>query len=90
VPQTFGTYTEVEKVDGQWSPKAEVEAARLVIEWKNLFARQLHSAARQLARGTELVTAEHYRQALPGATSKMLEAVKTHSTEGANVQRLIA
>ena len=77
-------------IDGQSNPKIEVEAARMAIEWKNLFATELQLAAQQLAKGSELVTAEHYWQALPTATSRVLHVVKTHSTESANVQRRIA
>lgn len=50
--------------DGQGNPRIEVEAARMAVQWKNLFATELKSAAQQLANGSDLVTADHYRQAI--------------------------
>ena len=76
--------------DGQPNPRIEVEAARLAVEWKTLFATELKSAAQQLAKGSDLVTADHYRQAIPEAVSRVLHAVKTESVESANVQRRVA
>jgi hypothetical protein len=83
-------YMEVEMVDGQSSPRIELEAARLAIEWKNLFAIELKLAAQQLAKGSDLVTANHYRQALPDAVSKVLHAAKTKMVESQNDQRRVA
>lgn len=77
-------------VDSQSSPRIEVEAARLAVEWKNLFASELKLAARQLAKGSDLVTANHYRQAMPDAVSKVLHAAKTTLVESRNVPRRVA
>ncbi len=77
-------------VDGQSSPRIEVEAARLAVEWKNLFANELKLAAQQLAKGSDLVTADHYRQAMPEAVSRVLNAAKTTLVESRNVQRRVA
>lgn len=74
----------------QSDPKIELEAAWTAIEWKNLFAEQLDLAARQAAVDSEFVTSEHYRQALPIATVRMLEAIKTQNAESANGQRRAA
>ncbi len=63
--------------DSKSGPRIELEAARLAVEWKNLFAAELKSAAQQLASGSDLVTANHYRQALPNALSRVLHAAKT-------------
>ena len=75
--------------DSQPNPRIGVEAARMAVEWKNLFARELQSAAQGLARGAELITVEHYRQAIPDAVSKVLHAAKTEGNS-ANVQRRVA
>lgn len=76
--------------DGQPSPRIAVEAARMAVEWKNLFATELKSAAQQLADGSDLITADHYRQAIPDAVSRVLQAVKTESAESTNAQRRVA
>lgn len=76
--------------DGQPNLMIEVEAARMAVEWKNLFATELKLAAQQLAKGSDLVTANHYRQAIPDAVSRVLHAAKTESGEFANVQRRVA
>ena len=76
--------------DGQPNPRIEVEAARMAVQWKSLFATELRLAAQQLAEGSDLVTVDHYRQALPDAISRVLHAVKTQSVESANVQRRVA
>ena len=81
---------EVEMVDGRSNLKIEVDAARIAIEWKNLFATELRLAARQLAKDSDLVTMEHYRQALPTATSRLLQIARTEATGSAHVQRRIA
>lgn len=70
--------------------RIEVEAARMAIEWKNLFAKELQVAAQQLAKDSGLVTAEHLLQALPTATSRVLQAVKKHSTGSVNVEQRVA
>jgi len=76
--------------DGQPSPRIEVEAERVAVEWENLFATELKSAAQQLAAGSDLVTADHYRRAIPDAVSRVLHAANTESVESANVQRRVA
>ena len=76
--------------DGQPNPRIEVQAARMAVEWKNLFAAELKSAAQQLAKGSDLVTVEHYRQAIPKAVSRVSQAAQTESLESADVQRRIA
>ena len=68
----------------------DVEAARLAVEWKELFAAELRLAARRLATGAELVTADHYRRALASATVSVLHTVNTHCMESADVERRIA
>jgi hypothetical protein len=83
-------YKEVEMVDGQSNPRIELEAVRLAVEWKNLFAHELRLAAQQLAKGSDLVTANHYRQAMPEAVSRVLDAATTRSVESHNAQRRVA
>jgi len=68
----------------------DLEAARLVVEWKELFAVELRLAAQRLATGTELVTADHYRCALVPATANVLQAINTYSGESVDVRRRIA
>jgi len=77
-------------MDRPENPKIELEAAQIAIEWKNLFATELQALARQLAEGCEFVTAEHLRRALPTVTANLVQAVRTHSSPSANVQRRIA
>jgi hypothetical protein len=74
----------------QSDPRIELQAARAAVEWKNLFAEELDVAARQIANGAELVTAEHYRQALPIATSRILDAIESHRNKSSNVQQRAA
>ena len=75
--------------DGQPNPRIGVEAARMAVQWKNLFAAELQLAAQGLARGSDLVTADHYRRAIPDAVSRLLHAAKTEGGS-ANVQRRVA
>jgi hypothetical protein len=65
----------------------ELEAARLAIEWKHLFATELRIAAQDLAIGAECVTADDYRRALATATQRVLDKVNTRRIEPADVQR---
>lgn len=65
----------------------ELEAARLAIEWKHLFATELRIAAQQLAIGAQCVTADEYRRALATATQRVLDTVNTRQIEPANVRR---
>jgi hypothetical protein len=81
---------EVEMSDDQPNPRIAVEAVRMAVEWENIFATELKSAAQQLAKGSDLVTADHYRQAVPLAIARVLHATKTESVESANVQRRVA
>jgi hypothetical protein len=68
----------------------DLEAARLAVEWKELFAAELRLAAQRLATGTGLVTADHYRCALASATSNVLQTINTSSGESVDVRRRIA
>ena len=77
-------------MDGQSKPRIEMEAARMAVEWKNLFAVELKSAAHYLAMGSDLVTKDHYRQAAPIAVSRLLQAVQEEPVESTNVKRRIA
>jgi hypothetical protein len=88
--QEFGIYTEVERMDSQASPRIEAEAARLAIEWGDLFSTELKLAAQRLAKDSNLVTANHYRQALPDAISSVFLSVKTNLVESHNDQRQVA
>ncbi|MEE8452487.1 MAG: hypothetical protein V3R99_11255 [Thermoguttaceae bacterium] len=74
----------------QSNGRIEFEAARMAIEWKNLFAKELQFAALQLAKDSQVVTAEHLLQALPIATSRVLHTVNKHSAESDNARRRIA
>ena len=76
--------------DDQPSPRIAVEAERLAVEWEDLFATELKSAAQQLADGSDLVTADHYRRAIPDAVSRVLHAAKIESAESTNAQRRVA
>ncbi len=76
--------------DGQSNQRIEVEAVRMAVQWKSLFATELQLAAQQLAKGSDLVTVDHYRQAIPEAVSKVLQLAKTESVESAHVQRRVA
>ncbi len=77
-------------MEGQSSLRIQVEAARLAVEWKDLFATELKVAAQRLANGADLVTANHYRQAVPDAVSKVLHVAKIPLGESCNVQRRVA
>lgn len=68
----------------------ELEAARLAIEWKQLFAAELHAAAQRLAIGAESVTAVQYRRALATATERLLEKVNAPQIGPADARRRIA
>jgi hypothetical protein len=68
----------------------EVEAARLAIEWKHLFATELRLAAQRLAVGAKVVTADQYRRALATATERVLEKANRPRVEPADVHRRIA
>jgi hypothetical protein len=82
--------TEVEMQEGQSSARIELKAARLAVEWKSLFATELELVAERLAENCDLVTADHYRQALPEAVSRLLHAVETQSVERHNAERRVA
>jgi hypothetical protein len=68
----------------------DLEAARLAVEWKERFAVELGVAARLVATGAEIVTADHFRSALASATAAVLHTANKHLTESANVHRRIA
>ena len=89
-PDGIGRHTEVEMIEAQGNRAIELEAARLAIEWKNIFAAELQIAAQRLAKDSELVTTEHLLQALPIAAAKVLWVVESQHGEPANGQRQIA
>jgi hypothetical protein len=90
VPWILGKHEEVEMDDKGLNQRIELAAARIAIDWKNLFASELHAAAQRLATGSQLVTTEHYWRALPAATASMLRAINTCSTESSDAKREIA
>lgn len=63
-------------MDRRSNARIEVNAARLAVEWKNLFAAELKRAAQDMAQGAEVVTVEHFRLAVPLAVSKVLRNVQ--------------
>jgi hypothetical protein len=67
-------------------PRIGLQAARAAIEWTHLFAQELNAAARQAAKDADLITVEHYRQALPIASAKVLEATESYQVESANAR----
>lgn len=73
--------------DGMSRLEVDVEAARLAIEWKYLFATELQRVARHLAQESGSVTVEHYRQALEPAVARLLEAVHKRATESSHAER---
>lgn len=75
---------------GQSNPRVEVAAARLAVELKSLFATELKLAALELAKDSGPLTPEHYRQAVPKALSKVLQAGNTLPAPPSNVQRRVA
>ena len=77
-------------VVGQTSRRIEVAAARIAIEWKDEFATKLKRAAEQLATDGDLVTVDHYRQALPDVLSEMLQRARNESGESPHGQRQVA
>ena len=66
-------------------PRIELQAAKTAIEWTNLFAQELDAAARGAAKESGLVTSDHYRQALPIATSRVLAAINSQNVEDHDV-----
>jgi hypothetical protein len=82
----INTEVEVEKRRCSDLP-VELEAARLAIEWKHLFATELRIAAQHQAKGAECVTADDYRRALTTATQRVLDTVNTRRIEPADVHR---
>ncbi len=71
----------------QSSLRIETAAARLAVELNDLFARELKLAAKVLAGEGTLITAEHYRQAVSTACSKVL---RSSLIESENVHRRVA
>jgi hypothetical protein len=69
----------------QLDARIELQAAKMAIEWTSLFAHELAAAARQAAIDSELVTEEHYRQALPIAASRFLAALKSPNSQVSDV-----
>lgn len=63
------------------SPKIELQAIRMAIEWKNAFAMELQSAAQEAAEDCDVITVEHYRQALPIAASRVLGVIGIDAVE---------
>ena len=68
----------------------ELEAVRLAIEWKHLFATELRRAAEHLAAGAKVVTVDQYRRALATAVERVLENANGPRIEPADVHRRIA
>jgi Fe2+ or Zn2+ uptake regulation protein len=68
----------------------ELEAVRLAIEWKHLFATELRLAAQRLAVGAKVVSADQYRRALATALERVLENANSPRVEPADVYRRIA
>lgn len=68
----------------------DLEAARLAVEWKHLFATELRLAAQRLATGATTVTADQYRRALATAAERVLEKANSCRIEPADVHRRIA
>lgn len=68
----------------------EVEAARLAIEWKHVFATELRSAAQRFAFGDKAITADQYRRAVATAAERLLEHAKRSRVEPTDVHRRIA
>lgn len=77
-------------VESRSIPRVELEAARLAVEWKNLFATELAIAAKQVAQGSDLITTDHYRQAVSTAISRVSQAIRTQSVETSHAQRRVA
>ena len=67
-----------------------MEAARLAVEWKHLFAAELKPAAEQVAKGSAVITADHYREALPIALTNVMDALKLQKSVSTNAPRKIA
>lgn len=51
------------------------EAAMLAIEWKAKFASELQNFALRAGQDSDIVTAEHFREAIPEALQAMLHSV---------------
>ncbi|HET6883785.1 MAG TPA: hypothetical protein VFI31_26770 [Pirellulales bacterium] len=68
----------------------ELEAVRLAIEWKHLFATELRLAAQRLAIGSNVVTSDQYRSALATALERVLENANKPRVKPADVHRRIA
>ena len=85
------TFTEVEMDTERCSDlPIEVEAARLAVEWKGLFAKELRRAAQELAAGATIVTPNHYRRALVSATVSVMESADSPCNVSTYVDRRIA
>jgi len=74
----------------QSDPRIELRAAKIAIKWMNAFAAELDTAARHAAANSDLVSEEHYRQALPIAIARLLAAIETNRTESSNAQQRVA
>lgn len=73
------------------NPRIELRAVRMGIEWKGMFDDELQRAARQLAGNAKCVTCEHYRDALPIAVGRFLQAAERSLPESeAHATRRIA
>ena len=70
--------------------RIELEAVHMVVEWKSLFAKELHLKARELAKDSPLVTKKHLLEALPTAISNVLLAARNHAQESADVKGRVA
>lgn len=71
-------------------PRIEVAAVQLAVELKSRLAAELKLAAMGLADGAEILTADHYRQAIPVALTKLLHSLDTELESASNARRRVA
>lgn len=70
--------------------RIELDAVKLAIEWTAFFETELQSIAQGLAESSDLITADHYRQAAPTAVAALLKAVTSPSHESTDAERRAA
>ena len=66
------------------SPKIELRAARMAIEWEYRFAMELKQTAAEMANGLAVITQEHYQAALPLVLSRFAQISTPASCEYPN------
>jgi hypothetical protein len=64
----------------------DFEAVQMVIEWKNLFGRELNRIAREMAEGANPVGCSHYRQALPEAMDRTMRLIHSQLDQAQDEQ----